>query len=168
MKIWAGWTLNHRKPSSAPMISAHSRRQVGLVRDVEQGDEHVRHEGDGDRAARQAVEAVGEVHAVGRGDDGERPEQDVQPRVDRHGADERHGDGRDGVGLLDLPGGDERDDRQPDELLAGADPLPGPGVEVVVEGAEQADARPGPRAARTWPASGCAQEQEDAEDDERR
>ena len=23
MKIWAGWTLNHRNPSSAPMMIAH-------------------------------------------------------------------------------------------------------------------------------------------------
>ena len=29
MKIWAGWTLNHRNPSSAPMISAHSRARFG-------------------------------------------------------------------------------------------------------------------------------------------
>ena len=28
MKIWAGWTLNHRNPSSAPMISAHSRARL--------------------------------------------------------------------------------------------------------------------------------------------
>ena len=41
------------------------------------------------RAAGQAVEPVGQVHAVRRGDDGEGAEQDVQPRVDRHGADER-------------------------------------------------------------------------------
>ena len=30
MKICAGWTLNHRKPSSAPMMSAHRSGQVGL------------------------------------------------------------------------------------------------------------------------------------------
>ena len=29
MKIWAGWTLNHRKPSSAPMISTHSSARLG-------------------------------------------------------------------------------------------------------------------------------------------
>ena len=29
MKIWAGWTLNQRKPSSAPMISAHRNARFG-------------------------------------------------------------------------------------------------------------------------------------------
>ena len=29
MKICAGWTLNHRNPSSAPMIRAHSRARFG-------------------------------------------------------------------------------------------------------------------------------------------
>ena len=35
---------------------------------------------------------------------------DVDDRVDRHVADERHRDAGDVVGLLDLPRGDERDD----------------------------------------------------------
>ena len=38
MKIWAGWTLNHRKPSSAPMISAQQRQVRLRQRGVEQGD----------------------------------------------------------------------------------------------------------------------------------
>ena len=29
MKIWAGWTLNQRKPSSAPMMSAHRSARFG-------------------------------------------------------------------------------------------------------------------------------------------
>ena len=29
MKICAGWTLNHRKPSSAPMMSAHRNARFG-------------------------------------------------------------------------------------------------------------------------------------------
>ena len=140
MKIWAGWTLNHRKPEQRADDQRAQEREVGLGRVVEQRDEHVRDEGDGDRAARQPVEPVGEVHAVGRGDDREGAEQDVEPRLDRDRPDERHGDGGDVVRLLDLPGRDERDDRQPDELLAGADPLPGPRVQVVVEGAQHADA----------------------------
>ena len=75
MKIWAGWTLNHRKPSSAPMISAHRSARFGWVGHVEQGDEHVRDERDGERPAGQPVEAVGDVDAVGGGHDGERGEQ---------------------------------------------------------------------------------------------
>ena len=35
MKIWAGWTLNHRNPSSAPMISAHRRARFGWAGEVE-------------------------------------------------------------------------------------------------------------------------------------
>ena len=32
MKIWAGWTLNQRNPSSAPMISAHRSARFGWAR----------------------------------------------------------------------------------------------------------------------------------------
>ena len=31
MMIWAGWTLNHRKPSSAPMIRALSTARLGCT-----------------------------------------------------------------------------------------------------------------------------------------
>ena len=31
MKTWAGWTLNHRNPSSAPTMSAHSSARYGWV-----------------------------------------------------------------------------------------------------------------------------------------
>jgi len=31
MKICAGWTLNQRNPSNAPMISAHSRARFGCA-----------------------------------------------------------------------------------------------------------------------------------------
>ncbi len=31
MKIWAGWTLNHRKPISAPMTSAQKIARFGCV-----------------------------------------------------------------------------------------------------------------------------------------
>ena len=144
------------------------QRQVRLGRGVEQRDEHVGDEGDGDRPARQPVEAVGDVDAVGRGDDREGGEHDIDPRVDRDGADERHRDGGDVIGLLDLPGRDDGDDRQPDQLLAGTDPLPGPGVEVVVEGAERAD--PGQRRERGEGrrVGALAEEEVDADDDRRR
>ncbi len=29
MKIWAGWTLNHRNASSAPMMRAHRTARLG-------------------------------------------------------------------------------------------------------------------------------------------
>ena len=61
MNTWAGWTLNHRKPSSAPMISAHRNAMLRLGRHVEQGDDHERDERERERAAGQAVEAVGDV-----------------------------------------------------------------------------------------------------------
>ena len=64
---------------------------------------------------------------------------DVQPRVDRHEPDERHGDRVDRVGVLDLVRRDDRHDDEPQHLLAGADALAGLGVEVVVERAEAAD-----------------------------
>ena len=68
--------------------------QVGLGRLVQQGDEHERDEREGERPAGQAVEAVGDVHAVRGGHDREGREQDVEPRIDRDGADERHRDRR--------------------------------------------------------------------------
>ena len=110
MKIWAGWTLNHRKPSSAPMIRAHRKARFGWVGDVEQGDEQERDEGEDERAAGEAVEAVGDVHAVARGDDRERGEEDVDRRVDGDRADERHRDLVDLVGPLDQERGGERED----------------------------------------------------------
>ena len=89
MKIWAGWTLNHRNPSSAPMIERAQEGEVRLGRDVEQRDEQEGDEREDQRAAGQAVEAVGDVDAVARGDDRERGEEDVDRRVDPDGADER-------------------------------------------------------------------------------
>ena len=74
-----------------------------------------------ERPAGEAVEAVGDVDAVGRRDDREGREQRcTADRVDRHGADERHADRRDVVGLLDLARGDDGHDGQPEELLADA------------------------------------------------
>ena len=61
------------------------QRQVGLGRRVEQRDQHVGDEGDGDGPAGQPVEPIGDVDAVRRGDDRERGEDDVDPRVDRDG-----------------------------------------------------------------------------------
>ncbi len=116
-------------------------REVGLGRGVQQRDEHVRHERDRSGPARQPVEAIGDIDAVGRGDDGERREEDVQPRLDRQWTVERHRDGGDRVGLLDLVCRDEGDDREPDQLLAGLDPLPRPRVQVVIERPERTDAR---------------------------
>ena len=145
-------------------------RQVRLGRLVEQGDEDERHEREGQRAAGEAIEAVGEVHPVRRRDDGERREGDVHPAVDHHGPDERHRDPVDRVGVLDLERRDDGDDDQPEHLLAGADPLPRPGVEVVVERAEAADedqhgeGREDP--ARRQPAQQEEQHQHDADDQE--
>ena len=67
MKIWAGWTLNQRKPSSAPMMSAQRKARFGCaVRFVQQRDEQERDEREDERPAGEAVEAVGDVHAVAR------------------------------------------------------------------------------------------------------
>ena len=92
MKIWAGWTLNHRKPEQRADDDRAEDAQVHLVRDVQQGDQHVGDERDRDGAAGQAVQPVRDVHAVGRGDDREGREEDVDGRVDVDGADERDRD----------------------------------------------------------------------------
>ena len=141
MMIWAGWTLNHRKPSSAPMISAHRSAIWGCAGTLSRAMIRKRDEGERERAAGQPVEAVGDVDAVGRGHDRERGEEDVDDRVDRDVADERDPDARDLVRVLDLVRDDQRDDRLPQQLLADADPLAGSRVEVVVGGAQQAHER---------------------------
>ena len=148
MKICAGWTLNQRKPSSAPMMSAHRRARLAWLGMLSRAISRYATNAMASVPPGQPVEAVGDVHAVRRRHDRERGEEDVDPGVDRHRADERHRDRGDLVRLLDLVRGHERDDREPDELLAGADALPRPGVEVVVEGAEQPDHRPAPRSGR--------------------
>ena len=150
------------------MISAHSSARLGWAGVVEQRDQHVRHERDGDGAAGQAVETVGDVHAVGRGDDGEgREQRRTATARSATRTDEGDRDGGDRVRLLDLPCRDERDDRQPDELLAGADALPGARVEVVVERAQRSDAgQRGER--REGRRVGLPQEEVDAEDHQRR
>ena len=93
MKIWAGWTLNHRNPSSAPMISAHSSARFGWAGALSRAIEHVRDEGDGQRPARQPVEAVGDVHAVAAAMIANAANSDVDRGSIETGADERDGDG---------------------------------------------------------------------------
>ena len=108
MKIWAGWTLNHRNPSSAADDQRAQEGRVGLGRHVEQRDEHERHEREGERPAGEAVEAVGEVDAVGRGHDREGRERRRRSTASIGDvADERDRDLGDLVGALDLLG-DER------------------------------------------------------------
>ena len=165
MKIWAGWTLNHRNPSSAPMISAHSSARFGWAGVLSSAMSMYATKAIATVPARQPVEAVGDVHAVGGGDDRERREEPTYSHGSIGTAPyERDRDGRDPVRLLDLAGRDERDDGQPDELLAGLDPLPGPRVEVVVEGAERTDAGQR-RQRRERRGVGLLQEEVDAEDD---
>ena len=86
MKIWAGWTLNQRKPEQRADDQRAQEREVRLGRDVQEGDEQERDEREDERAAGEAVEAVGDVHAVARGDDRERGEEDVDRRGDRRPA----------------------------------------------------------------------------------
>ena len=138
MKICAGWTLNHRKPSSAPMISAHSSARFGwagtLSRAMIMYATKAKTSVPPASPSRPSVMLTPLAAATMAN----AANDDVDPRGrSATGADERDRDRGDVVRLLDLPGGDERHDRQPEQLLAGPDPLAGPGVEVVVEGAEQ-------------------------------
>ena len=64
------------------MISAHRNARFGWAGHVQEGDEQERDEREDERPAGEAVEAVGDVHAVARGDDRERREDDVDRRVD--------------------------------------------------------------------------------------
>ena len=99
MKIWAGWTLNHRKPSSAPMISAHSRARLAWVgtlsRAMSMYATKAKTSVPPARPSRPSVRLTPLAAAT----IANAANSDVQPRLDRHGADERHGDGRDVVGL---------------------------------------------------------------------
>ena len=79
MNIWAGWTLNQRKPSSAPMISAHRSARFGWCGSLSRAMIRNATKAKIERAAGQPVEAVGEVDAVARRDDREGGEEHVQP-----------------------------------------------------------------------------------------
>ena len=122
--------------------------------------------GEDERAAGEAVEAVGDVHAVAGGDDREGREQDVEHRIDVDRADERNGDLVDLVGPLDQERGGEGEHDLPEQLLADADPLPRLRVQVVVERAEQADAGERPERGVDAALGRPAQEQVEGEDDD--
>ena len=166
MNTCAGWTLNHRKPSSAPMIRAHRKAMFGWRRDVEQRDDQERDEREDERPAREAVETVRDVDAVAGGHDRERGEEDVDDRVDGDVADERDADAGDLVRALDLEGGDQGHHGLPEQLLAGADPLARPGVEVVVRGAQQAHQREGRQRGDDAALDRPAEQEVDGEDHE--
>ena len=141
--------------------------QVRLGRDVQEADDQERDEGEHERPAGEPVEAVGDVHAVARGDDREGREEDVEHRVDVDRADERDRDLVDLVGPLDQERGGEGEDDLPEQLLADADPLPRLRVQVVVERAERSDARERPERGVDAALGRPAQEQvEDDHDDD--
>ena len=84
MMIWAGWTLNHRKPSSAPMISAHRNAMLGwagtLSSAMIMNDTNAKASVPPD----EPVEAVGDVDAVRGRDDRERARTTTySQRIDR-------------------------------------------------------------------------------------
>ena len=70
MMIWAGWTLNQRKPISAPMMSAQKIARFGWASFTpaigDEADQQVGDEAEDEDAAGEAVEAVGQVHRVAR------------------------------------------------------------------------------------------------------
>src|ERR1700690_3630092 len=117
--------------------------QVRLVGHVEQSDDHVGDEGKRGRAAGQAVQAVGDVHAVAGGDDGEGGEDDPEWGPDHDIARERHPDRIDVEVLLDVQRGKDGDDDLTDQLLEVLDAVARRDVQVVVEGAQGSHAKQG-------------------------
>ena len=122
--------------------------QVGLPEG--EGDDHVAREGEDQRAAGEAVEAVGDVDRVAGGHDGEGGDEDEGDGMDVHRAEEGHRQLVDLVGVLDLPGRDAGHDRLPQQLLDGADAVAGARVEPVVGGAQDARRAPASPSARRW------------------
>ncbi len=139
MITWAGWTLNHRKPSSPPTMSAHSTARFGWVGSLSRAT---------NTNATKAKTSVPPARPS-------RPSVMLTPlavatianaakAMNTHGSiitvpDERDRDAVDRVRALDLERRGDREDDEPDQLLARADPLARLGVEVVVERAEAAD-----------------------------
>ena len=84
MKIRAGAAFHHRKPRHAPASATDARRQVqgrrhvvdAIVAELPVADHGQAGEAEGGRARGEPVEAVGEVHGVGR------------PHQDHHGPDD--------------------------------------------------------------------------------
>src|SRR5215210_5945855 len=114
-------------------------RDVGLRRLIEQRDQQERDEREDERSAGETVEAVGDVHAVARRDDGDSGEEDVHPRRHEHVADERDAESLQVIRLLDLEGRHARDHDEPQHLLPGSDALAGLCIQVVVERAQDPD-----------------------------
>ena len=103
------------------------------------GDEGHREEGEDRGASREAVHAIGQVHAVRHRDDREQRESDERDFADLHLADERHIDAVDAEVPLDVDRADESDDRLPDELVATANAEAVPHVHEVVDRSEDTD-----------------------------
>ena len=104
----------------------------------------------------QAVEPVGQVHAVagaddrdhGYDDEEERPdfeatigEWDLDDRGELDVADERDPDAVEAEVVLHVDGDADCHDRLPHDLLATPDAEAGPGIEEVIRGAESSDER---------------------------
>ena len=84
MKIWAGWTLNHRKPEQrADDQGAQTRPGSAAAGALSRAMIRYGDEGEDEGPARQPVEAVGQVDAVAGGHDGEGGEDDVGIGADR-------------------------------------------------------------------------------------
>ena len=149
MMICAGWTLNHRKPSSAPMISAHRSAIWGWAGTLSSA--MIRNETNANASVPpdEAVEAVGDVDAV------RRRRRSRTPRTRRRRAGRSATSPTNGTRMPVIwyvlwicYATNSATTDLPQQLLAGADPLARPGVEVVVDGAEQADERERARSGR--------------------
>ena len=142
MKTSAGWTLNQRKPSRAPMMSAHRMARLGWAKGVLRA-----------AMAMKPMKAKTSVPPARPSRPSVMLTRCWRPRwrtranrmysagLDADRAEERHDERVDVVGVLDLPRHDERHDRLPDQLLAGADAVAGARVEPVVGRAQRSHQR---------------------------
>ena len=93
----------HVEPEEANQRARNERaddRKIHLPWRVEECDDHVADPGEGHRPTREAVEAIGEVDAVARRDDGDYSHGDPQDWRDWHLPNKGHNKGVEGEVLL--------------------------------------------------------------------
>ena len=93
-------------------------RKVHLPWRVQECDDHVADPGEGHRSTREAIKAIGKVHAIARRDDGDHGDGDPHDWCDRHLTDKGHDKRVEGEVLLQIDCRDDCHPGLPEQLLS--------------------------------------------------
>ena len=106
---------------------------IQLAWRIQERDHHVADPGEDHGAARESIEAVGQVHAVARGDDRNDRHRDPECGSNWDLAHKGYDERGKGKVLLDIDRGDDRDANLPEKLLSSGDPDPSSCIKPVIE-----------------------------------